>query len=177
MKKLFKKVFVGIVAAAFALAVLPIARAFAADDPPRDRPELTREKLEGLWAHQRERYNRLGEMYDKVDWRIEKIQSLIDRATENGKDVSDLQAALEAFEAAVKDANQTYNSMNGIVTSHQGFDSDGKVTDLDKAKSTVTEMRGKFKEINFAMDGTFKVLREAIKAFREVNVPDGVPDS
>ena len=175
MKNVIRKVFMGILAV-FALAVLPVASAFAADDPPPVRPELTDEKLEEVWARQLKMYERLGEMSDDAGARIEKIQSLIDRASENGKNVSDLQAALDAFEAAVKDAKPIYNSMNGIVTSHQGFDGDGKVTDFDKAKSTVTELRGKFKEFHSTMDGTFKRFQEAIKAFREANKPEGRPE-
>ena len=172
MKNLFKKVFAGIFIAAFALTALPVV-AFAADDPPPTRPELTEEKLEEIWARQLKIYERMGEMFDKADERIEKIQSMIDRASENGRDVSALQAALDAFEAAVINAKPIYNGMNGIVASHQGFDDDGKVTDFDKAKSTVAEMREKFKEINSVVNATFKALQEAIKAFREANKPEG----
>jgi hypothetical protein len=99
----------------------------------------------------------------------EKAQMLIDRAQANGKDVSALQAALDAFEAALKEAQPIYESAKGIVNSHQGFDGNGKVTDAVKAQATVNAMRGKFKEIKDAMNGTGKALRDAIRAFRAAN--------
>ncbi|HLO30727.1 MAG TPA: hypothetical protein VK249_16395, partial [Anaerolineales bacterium] len=62
---------------------------------------------------------------------------------------------------------------NGIVSSHQGFDSSGKVNDPAKAQETVKAMREKFKEIKDAMAGTGKALREAVRAFREANPRPG----
>jgi hypothetical protein len=82
-----------------------------------------------------------------------------------------VQAALDAFTASVKNTRPTYEGLNGIVNSHQGFDDAGKVTDAEKAKATVQEMGAKLKEIRDQMGGTGKVLREAIKAFRDANKP------
>ena len=59
--------------------------------------------------------------------------------------------------------------MQGIVSSHQGFDSNGNVTDSEKAKQTALAMRKKFQEIKTVMNGTGKALREAIKAYRQAN--------
>ena len=69
----------------------------------------------------------------------------------------------------MKDAKPIYESAKGIINSHQGFDANGKVTDLEKAKETVKAMHAKMQEIKTAMGGTGKALREAIKAFREAN--------
>ena len=79
------------------------------------------------------------------------------------------EAALDAFNASVKDAKPIYESAKGIINSHQGFDANGKVTDPEKAKETVKAMHEKMQEIKAAMDGTGKALRDAIKAFREAN--------
>jgi hypothetical protein len=116
----------------------------------------------------------------RTDEFVEKVQKLIDRAKENGKDVSAVQAALDAFKAAVKDAQPTYESIKGIINSHQGFDTNGKVTDPEKAAETVKAMHEKFKEIRDAMNGTGKALHQAIKAFREANPriqPTPIPTS
>jgi hypothetical protein len=59
--------------------------------------------------------------------------------------------------------------MKGIVNSHQGFDANGKVTDPEKAKETVKQMREKMQEIRAALDGTGKALHEAIQAFKAAN--------
>ena len=106
---------------------------------------------------------------ERTDQFVAKVQKLIDRAKANGKDVSEVQAALDAFKSAASRARPIYESIKGIINSHQGFDSSGKVTDPEKAKETVKAMHEKFKEIRAAMNGTGKALHQAIKAFREAN--------
>ena len=131
--------------------------------------------MEQAWAKQLQAYEKIGKGFDDTDAQIAKFQARIDKAAANGKDVTALQAALDAFESALKSAKPTYNGINGIVTSHQGFDANGKVTDAEKAKATVAEMRAKMQELKSAMNGTGKALREALKAFREANKPTGTP--
>ena len=167
---LFKKSILFALILALGLASLPNFSAAAAgldnqtltQQPQR---EITKERLEKIWAHQLRLYEKLG----KTDEFIEKIQKLIDRASANGKDVSALQAALDTFADAWKDAKPIYESMKGIVNSHQGFDDNGKVTDPEKAKETVKSMQEKFREIKAILNGTGQALREAIQAFRAAN--------
>ncbi len=156
--------------AALGLAAMPFISVAAAGvndptPPPAERGQISNERLERVWARQLRIYERLGH----TDEFVERIQKLIDRAKANGKDVSAVQAALDAFETALKDVHPIYESIKGIVNSHQGFDSNGKVTDPQKAQETVKAMHEKLKEIKDAMNGTGKALREAIKAFREAN--------
>jgi len=168
MKTLFKKTMLFALTLALSVASLPLFSVSAAglDDPtPPVQGQVSNEKLEKAWARQLNRFERIG----KTDQFIQKIQSLIDKAQANGKDVSAVQAALDAFASAVKDAKPIYESMKGIVNSHQGFDANGKVTDAEKAKETVKAMHDKFAEIKTAMGGTGQALREAIKAFRDAN--------
>ncbi|MDP1713852.1 MAG: hypothetical protein Q8L41_03820 [Anaerolineales bacterium] len=175
MKNIFKKLVLAVVTAALVFAAFPVTSAFAADDPPPAKGELTTERLERIWARQLRMYERLGKAFEDTDAHIAKFQERIDKAAENGKDVSALQAALDAYESALKAAKPTYNSINGIVTSHQGFDENGKVTDAEQAKSTVEQMRTKMQEIKSTVGDSFKALREALKAFREANKPAEVP--
>ena len=172
MKTLFRKTVLYALVAALAMASLPFVSASAAgaDDPtPPPQGQISNERLERVWARQLRLYEQIGNGFERESAFIKKAQRLIDRAKENGKDVSAVQAALDAFEAAVKDAHPIYESAKGIVNSHQGFDSNGKVTDSEKAKETVNAMREKLQEIKEAMDGTRRALREAIRAFREAN--------
>jgi len=173
IKMFFKKtVLLALIAALVALGVasLPFASvsAMGAYDPPvppAGQGQISNERLERVWARQLKLSERMG----KTDEFVEKVQSLIDRASANGKDVSAVQAALDAFVDATKDAKPVYESANGIINSHQGFDDNGKVTDTEQAKETVKAMGEKLKEIKEAMSGTGKALREAIKAFRAAN--------
>ncbi len=172
MKLFFTRTVLFALIAALAVAAMPLASASAmGDNDPTTPPtgEVSNERLEQAWARQLRAYDRLGKGFDRADDFIARAQDLIDRASENGKDVKALQAALDMFEASIKEAHPIYESANGIVNSHQGFDEKGKVTDSEKAKATVRSMGEKLKEIRAAMDGTGRALREAIKAFREAN--------
>ena len=168
MKMLFRKTILSALVLVLGLAAMPFVSVFAAgeyDPTPPPHGQISNERLERVWARQLRIYGRMG----RTDELIEKVQKLLDRAKANGKDVSAVQAALDAFTAAAKDAQPIYESIKGIVNSHQGFDSNGKVTDLEKAKETVQSMHAKFKEIRDTLNGTGKALRQAIRAFRQAN--------
>jgi hypothetical protein len=169
MKMLFRKTILFALIAALGLAVMPFVSVFAAGandpTPPPSAGQIRTERLERIWARQLRIYERMG----RTDELIEKVQKLFDRAKANGKDVSAVQAALDAFKAAAKNAQPIYESLKGILNSHQGFDSNGKVTDPEKAKETVQSIHAKFKEIRDILNGTGKALRQAIRAFRQAN--------
>ena len=171
MKSIFAKTLLIALVAALAVASLPLVSVSAAgeDDPKPPQGQVSNERLERVWARQLRLYEKIGNGFDRSDAFVEKVQKLIDRAKENGKDVSAVQSALDAFEEAMKKAHPVYESAKGIINSHQGFDNDGKVTDPEKAKETVKAMVEKLKEIRNAVGDTGKALREAIKAFREAN--------
>jgi len=82
-----------------------------------------------------------------------------------------LQAALDAFEDVLKDAHPIYESAKGIINSHQGFDTDGQLTDRDKAVETVKDLGAKLKEVRQITGKPGKALRDAIKAFRDAYRP------
>ena len=175
MKNVFKKIVLVALAAALVFAAFPMTSVFAqGENPPKG--ELTNEQLEKVWASQLERYEKLGKAFDDVDAHVAKVQGFIDKAASNGKDVTALQAALDAYASALKAAKPKYEGLNGIVNSHQGFDTSGKVTDAEKAKATVKDFAEKMKDVRSSMGGTFKALREAMKAFREANKPPSTSD-
>ena len=171
MKSIFKKTLLIALVAALAVASLPLVGVSAAglDDLNPPQGEVSNERLERIWARQLRLYERLGNGFDRSDDFVARTQELIDKAGANGKDVSAVQAALDAFESALKDAHSLYESGKGMVNSHQGFDNDGKVTDPEKAKETARAMGDKLKEIKDTMDSTGRSLREAIRNFREAN--------
>ena len=169
MKKMLNKKILFALVAALAVASLPFVSVAAQGvndpTPPAAQAEISNERLEKIWARQLRSYQRMG----KTDEFVAKVQQLLDRAAANGKDVTAIQSALDAFVEAAKDAKPIYESANGIIISHQGFDANGKVTDPAQAKETVKALGEKLKEIRATMDGSGQALREAIKAFREAN--------
>ncbi len=132
-------------------------------------------RLQKAWAREQKVYDRLGKFFDNVDQRIQNGQDRIDKAKANGKDVTALQDALDAFSAAVKQARPIYESANGIVASHQGFDENGNVVDAVKAFQTVLDMRSKLVQIRDIIVPPAKALRQAIQEFRQANPPVAAP--
>lgn len=179
MSSFFKKTFLFAMTVALIIAAIPVTKVFAAGeyDPPvpPTNGQISNERLERIWARELRAYERQGRALDQSDTFIEKVQARIDKAAENGKDVTALQAALDAFEAAIQEARPVYESAGEIVKSHQGFDENGHVTDSEQARETIKELRNKLKEVRSTMNGTGKALREAIKAFREANKPADAP--
>lgn len=173
MKNIFTKIMTAFLVVAFALAAVPASNAFAADENP---PATANEKLEKMWARVLKLYERTGKAFEDTDAHIAKFQGMIDKAADNGKDVSDLQAALDAYEAALTATRPQYEALGTVISAHAGFDADGKVIDTEQAKATLTEVREQTKTIKESMGGTFKALREAIKAFREANKPEEAPN-
>jgi archaellum component FlaC len=174
MKTTFNKLILAVLIAALAFTAIPVTGAFAqGENPPKGG--ITNEKLEQVWARMSKMYERLGKAFDGGDDRLAKLQERIDKAKADGKDVTAVQTALDNFEAALKKAKPVYESMKGIFNSHQGFDANGKVTDAEKAKATLKDLRDKFKDLKSAMGGTGKALREALQAFREANKPAQKP--
>ncbi len=148
----FKKSWLVVTIIALGFAFMPLASAYAIAPPdPMATPATTpvpaqkgTERLARVWAREQDIYGKIGTFLNNVDQRITKGQDLINKAKANGKDTSALQTALDAFSAAVKQAQSIYQSAQGIVSSHSGFDANGQVTDQAQALTTVQNLGGKF---------------------------------
>lgn len=171
----------GIIAlvAVLCVGVIPMTNSFALGSfetvtptPPTSQPT---DRLESAWVKEKDIYNKLGSFFNNSDPFIAKVQSLIDKVKGNGKDISALQAALDAFSEAVKQAEPIYQSSGIIVSAHQGFDENGKVTDPIQALASVKDMRVKFIEIRQLLLDPKNALRDAIKTYREGNKPSVTP--
>jgi len=174
MTNLLKKVFLVVLTAALVFAATPVPNAYAQDgNPPKG--ELTPIRLEQVWARELKAYERLGRVFADIDHTVARLQARLDLAAQNGRDVTRLQAALDAFKAAMTSARPAYEEMSGLVSSHLGFDSNGKVVDAPQARSTVRELGLKLDEIKSSMGGTGRALHQALKAFREVRRPVPAP--
>lgn len=156
-----------------ALAMFPIPAAYALEvsDPPTPAVSASfrEQRVERIWLRQQVAHDRLGVMFDHVDQRLTLAQQLIDRADSNGKDVLAIQMAFNNFSDAVKKARPVYESTQGIISLHQGFDAAGNVTDLAQAAGTVEQMRGQLSQIRGLLAGPAQALRGDVTAFRAAN--------
>lgn len=176
IKTISKKVLLAVLVLAFGLGALPMMDVHAASptdetEPPESNLQPDNSRLEAIWARELTRYEKAVNILDKADEMISRVQTLISKANEKGWDTSPVQAALEAFETNLRDARPIINSANGIVTSHKGFDANGKVTDRAQAIESVKELGQHLQEARAAMGGSGKALREAVKALRAAHQP------
>ena len=171
----FKNTLLAAMALTLVAAALPWTSAFAAPaaDPstPPAEGEKSNTRIESLWMREQRAVERMGKVIDRSDKMVEKIQIWIDKAKENGKDVTALQAALTAYKQAVQEAGPMYERAQSIVSEHAGFDADGKVTDREQAIQTLKDLGAQLKDLREQIGMPGKALREAIKAFREANKP------
>ncbi|GAB4498346.1 MAG: hypothetical protein OHK003_10190 [Anaerolineales bacterium] len=166
MKNTISKILLAVLAASLVFAAFPVTSAYAADEDP---PIPTDERLERLWSRQMRLYERLGNAFEDTYDHIARLQDWIDQAAENGRDVTTLQAALDAYEEALLGARPEYEALGQVIAEHEGFDDAGNVTDSEEAFATIQQVRDEMKSIKESMGDSFKALREAIKALREEN--------
>ena len=179
----FKKIWLVVAITALGFAFMPLASAYALTPPnPMATPVTTpvptqkgTDRLVQVWAKEQDIYGKLGMFLNNVEERITKGQDLINKAKAKGKDTSALQTAFDNFSAAVKQAQPIYQSTQGIVSSHSGFDANGQVTDPAQALTTVKDLGGKFKDIHQLLHDPRVALQDAIKAFRQKNAPTSSP--
>jgi len=89
-------------------------------------------------------------------------QQLIDAAIAEGKDTSVLQAALNQFNASIESAQADHNQAANIISSANGFDGNGDVTDLVSAHQTVENARLSLRSAhNSIVQGT-RALAQAV---------------
>ena len=175
----FKKTFLIAMAATLGFGTLPTANVFALEASalitPTPSAQPPADRLERIWAREQTIYTKLGTFLNNSDQLITKAQGLINKAKANGKNTSALQAALDAFTGAVKQAKPIYQSADEIVSSHQGYDENGKLIDEVQGLATIKDLGSKFKEIRQLLLDPRKALRDAFKAFRKVNRPSATP--
>ncbi len=175
MKTLFQKLFLIFTLLALVLLAIPAQRALAAGplDPPNPAatpdPERAKTRLEWAFANQKLTVERIGLNLQYQDEFIARVEELIAKAKENGKDVSAIEAALVEYKKAVEASQPLYEQAVQLVQTHQGFDSNGKVTDLEKARETVKTLGETLQKHRETMGEAAKALREALKAFRNAN--------
>lgn len=181
MSTLAQKIVAGVLIATLSLGVLPLGSVYAAAplDPPSPAstpsPDQIDARLEKAFARQSRLVDRLGKLYERSDQGFSGIEKLLDKAKEKGLDVSAIQSALEAFKAALAQARPSYDQAKDLVTSHNGFDASGQVTDAGTAKTTVQGIHDALGQFRTAMGGTGKALREAIRDFRQAHRPQPTP--
>lgn len=100
--------------------------------PPRDGS-----RLETAYARLQEFNKKQAERLANSDEFIARIQARIARLKERGVDTSSVEAALVNFQTQLPIAQAAHDSAAVTLSTHAGFDDNGKVTDPIAARETV----------------------------------------
>lgn len=162
-------------ASAMGAGPVPGVQAAGPEEPPSPTvgTQVSNERLEAAWQRMGQFYARQGEWLERAGRFTETAQERIDSLKESGKDTASLQAALTAFKAELVSAQSVYASAGQLIASHPGFDSAGKVVDREQALVTLSDVRELLREAHQTAGEPGKALREAMRAFRESNRPEG----
>ena len=175
LSALFTKILIAGTILSLGFMSFPALNAYAAglndQTTPPTPSQGTFPRLQTAWSGVQKIYQKQGDLLTKAAGQVTKVQDLIAKANSKGYDTSAVQAALTAFESALKAAQTIHDGGASIISTHAGFDVNGNVLDLTQAKATVQSLRQVNQNTRAAMDGTGKALIAAIKALREAHKP------
>lgn len=163
MKKIFETITTILVLAVFAATSASPALAYNEADQPI-------EKMLGAAFHKEEAWLKRQEAaLEKAVRGNERLQNLIDRAKENGLDTADLESAMANFNAAVTEAQSNHDLAAVILAEHEGFDAQGKVTDVELARQTLKDAHQAIQDAHRGLIKAGWDLSDALQGWREAN--------
>lgn len=171
---MYKKLLLAGVVGLLIASVMPVASVFAApvgEDPNPDQGKDVYPRLEQAFKRVQSWYEKQGEFLERADDYIRKAKTFISKAEQRDLDTSALRSLLESFESSIPVVQAAHDRAGAIITAHNGFDANGKVTDPEKAAQTVKDAASALQEGRQAHSGKGKALAEAIKAFWKDNKP------
>ncbi|MEI7646310.1 MAG: hypothetical protein WCJ55_18725 [Chloroflexales bacterium] len=140
---------------------------------PKDSPNKALEqgylRVQKSLKLQDQHLTRLGTFADRVAADIAKVKA-------KGKDTTVVEQALDTFRQQLASARADWQTASGALSSHAGFDAQGKVTDAVAARATLKTARDAMVQVHKTMDGAAKALRTALKVFRKANRDSRTPD-
>jgi predicted nucleic acid-binding Zn-ribbon protein len=131
--------------------------------------------LDKAFAAEQTRLDRQSTNLDKADNAVSKVQALIDQWSAKGVDVSFLQTLLSTFQNQIAAARGAHNTAQGILSSHAGFDANGKVTALDIARQTVQSARNAMQDAANQIGQSLRDLGQGLRTWRSEHRPTPTP--
>ena len=105
---------------------------------------------------------------DKVET---KAQQLITELKKQGKDVSPLENMLSKFSGLIASAKQAQDKASATLNLHQGFDAQGKVTDLKFARETTKSVRANIRICRENIIQALRIITNGLKVYKQQNSP------
>lgn len=169
---------VGVAAASLAFAPAAVQAQSGGPTPQPASPAASPAKLEKrnallerAYVREQARLKIQTNRLDRAGTAENKLETLIAKARGNGKDVSALESALSAFRDQVEIAQTAHDQAAALLTTHSGFDANGKVTDATAARQTVDGAHKSLTDAGVAFQKATADLRSAVRTWRKANPP------
>jgi hypothetical protein len=152
----------------------PTGQVFAmpsADDtnPPQVTPPPEGVRLEKLFQREQNAHDKHRETLNKASKTGEKLSEMITRAKENGKDTRSLEKALADFNNQLGEIRLMYNQTDRLIKQHAGFNDRGKLTDTEKARETVKNVREGNQRFRKSLARVLENAKGALQEYRKAN--------
>lgn len=114
--------------------------------------------LEQGFKQAKTQLKQLAKKLKQMNKKVGKAQNFINKQAAKGKDVSTIQAALNAFKTQLSAAQAAQNTAQQILAAKAGFNNKGKVINPEQAQQTVSNAKQ-------ALDQAKNILRQAAADF------------
>ena len=98
-----------------------------------------------------------------------KIDEIITKLKAKGQDTAALEQAVAAFRAEIVKARAEWQAAGATLSTHAGFDADGKVTDADQARATLKDAHGHMEQTHAIARAAYAKLHAAVVAYRKAH--------
>jgi TolA-binding protein len=162
------------------IAASPATSAYAAPGTPPAQgqaAETRNARLEQAYQREQEWLSQQQDNLNKMNTVVvDKIQQFITTQQGKGKDVTALQAALATFKSQLVTAQASHTTATNVLSTHLGFDANGKVTDAPQARQTLLAARQSLRDAHNVMRQAVLDLHRALRTWRQANgAKDGQP--
>ncbi len=143
------------------LAVMASAAPFSTVQaaPPAEEGKT----LESLYQRELELLSSQEERLQKAAEAVSRVEDYIAGQQAKGTDTSEAEGALNVFEGALAEAGSYHDEAGAILTTHAGFDSNGKVTDLSQAVETVRNAGQAQRQVHLILVQALTDLRSTLR--------------
>ena len=113
--------------------------------------------------------HRIDRFLDKTDNVSERMNMVMQRLKDQGKDVTKLEQAASDFNRLVDKAKTDHQRILELYAAHEGFDSDGTVTDIKEAEAFIRESGRAQRDNIMELKGAARHLREFFREAKRLS--------
>jgi hypothetical protein len=93
------------------------------------------------------------------------VAGMIVKLKQRGVDITRLERALATFRARIADAHKHWEAAREVLATHAGFDAEGHVTDMRKARATVAQAHLHLERARTLAERAFRELRAVLATY------------